>query len=57
MSVPVPPGLRGCCATYPRAEHYIWCPLHEPPLTVEELRHLRATVLKDVANADDLKRQ
>lgn len=41
-------GMRMCCLTPPGGEHYVQCPKWEPPLTVEELRVLRQTILKGV---------
>ena len=43
-------GLRNCCQTWPGSEHYRQCPKWVPELTVEEIAHLRATVLRGVVS-------
>lgn len=42
---------RECCSTPPEGEHFVTCPNWEPALTVEEIRHLRETVLKGVKSS------
>lgn len=44
-------GMRGCCPTTQGAEHMVQCPGWRPPLTVEEIAHLRETVLKGVVSS------
>lgn len=46
------PALRRCCSTQPHSEHRRdICPKWVPDLTVEEVAHLRATILRDVKSA------